>query len=195
MVYTAESDPLCYPGTTVLRNKLDLTNQEELDEFETAMFMVRSEEAWPAGNLDVAHYLALHHHLFQDTYAWAGTIRTIRIGKGGNWFCYPENIQVQLQIAFQQLANANYFVGLAPEDFAAQAAHLLAEINAVHPFREGNGRTQLTFLAVLAEHAGLPFNEDVLDRDRVIDAMIESFAGSEAPLAALILDIISEPSS
>jgi cell filamentation protein len=51
-----------------------------------------------------------------------------------------------------------------------------------HPFREGNGRTQLAFLAVPAEHVGLPFNEDVLDRERVIDSMIESFAGSDAPL-------------
>ncbi|QPB23966.1 Fic family protein (plasmid) [Rhizobium sp. 007] len=195
MVYTAESDPLCYPGTTVLRNKLDLTDQDELDEFETAMFVIRSDEAWPAGNLDVAHYLALHHHLFQDVYDWAGEIRTIRIGKGGNWFCYPEHIHAQLGQAFQFLANANYFEGLAPAEFAAQAAHLLAEINAVHPFREGNGRTQLTLLAVLAEHVGLPFNEEALDRDRVLDAMIESFAGSEAPLAALILDIITEPSS
>lgn len=190
-MYTSESDPSCYPGTTVLRNKLDLTDQNELDEFETAMFVVRSEEPWPEGELDVAHYLALHHHLFQDVYDWAGEIRTIRIGKGGNWFCYPEHIHTHLHLAFRQLTNANHFAGLAPPDFATQAAHLLAEINAVHPFREGNGRTQLTFLAVLAEHIGLPFNEDVLDRERVIEAMIESFAGSEAPLAALILDIIT----
>ncbi|WP_315860306.1 hypothetical protein [Rhizobium leguminosarum] len=85
MVYTAESDPLCYPGTTVLRNKLDLTDQSELDEFETTMFVLRSEELWPEGYLDVTHYLALHHHLFQDVYDWAGEICTIRIGKGGNW--------------------------------------------------------------------------------------------------------------
>ncbi|MFW8589034.1 Fic/DOC family protein [Rhizobium beringeri] len=128
-------------------------------------------------------------------YEWAGEIRSIRIGKGGNWFCYPEHIPAQLHQAFQFLANANYFEGLAPAEFATQAAHLLAEINAVHPFREGNGRTQLTFLAVLADHVGLPFDEDVLDRERVLDAMIESFAGSEAPLAALILDIVSGPSS
>jgi cell filamentation protein len=195
LVYTAESDPLCYAGTTVLRNMLELTDQNELDEFEIAMFVIRSEEAWPAGNLDVAHYLALHHHLFQDVYDWAGETRTVRIGKGGKWFCYPEHIQAQLNRAFQILSSADCFVGLAPAAFANQAAHLLAEINAVHPFREGNGRTQLTFLAVLAEHVGLPFNEDVLDRERVIDAMIESFAGSEAPLEALILDIVAEPSS
>ncbi|MBA5805338.1 MULTISPECIES: Fic/DOC family protein [Rhizobium] len=193
MVYTAESDPLCYPGTTVLRNKLDLTDQSELDEFETTMFVLRSEEPWPEGNLDVTHYLALHHHLFQDVFDWGGEIRTIRIGKGGNWFCYPEFIANELNRIFQELARADYFEGLTPANFAAQAAHLLAEINAIHPFREGNGRTQLTFLALLARHVGLPFNAEVLDRERVIEAMIESFAGSEQPLATLIFDIVTEP--
>jgi cell filamentation protein len=67
LVYTAES----YAGTTVLRNKLELTDQNELDEFEIAMFVIRAEEAWPAGNLEVARYLALHHHLLQD----AGRLR------------------------------------------------------------------------------------------------------------------------
>ncbi|MGO7339283.1 Fic/DOC family protein [Rhizobium johnstonii] len=104
MVYTAESDPLCYPGTTVLRNKLDLTDQSELDEFETTMFVLRSEELWPEGYLDVTHYLALHHHLFQDVYDWAGEICTIRIGKGGNWFYYPEFIAKELNRIFQELA-------------------------------------------------------------------------------------------
>ncbi len=194
MIYTAETDPLCYPGTTVLRNKLDLMDQDELDEYETAMFVLRSEEPWPEGKLDVAHYLSLHHHLFQDVYDWAGQIRTIRIGKGGNWFCYPEHIQAQLDHVFQELGTADAFESLAPRDFAVRAAHFLAELNAIHPFREGNGRTQLTFLALLAEQAGLPFNVEVLDRERAIGAMIESFAGSELPLADLILDIVSEPS-
>lgn len=80
---------------------------------------------------------------------------------------------------FDGLAAASYLIGLSPGDFAVQAAHVLAEINAVHPFREGNGRTQLTFLAVLAGHAGFTFDDDVLDRDRVLDAMIASFAGDE----------------
>lgn len=56
---------------------------------------------------------------------------------------------------------------------------------------EGNGRSQLTFLAMLAEHAGLTFNADILERDRIIQAMIDSFSGSEAPLQALIEDIIA----
>ncbi|TPO13617.1 Fic family protein [Mesorhizobium sp. B1-1-5] len=189
MVYAAGDDPLCYPGTTVLRNKLSIIDQAELDEFELALFLTRADEQIPAGHLDYAHYKAIHRHLFQDVYEWAGRIRTIRIGKGGNWFCYPEYIDPEMQRIFGELADADYLRGSPIEEFAVRAAHVLAEINAVHPFREGNGRTQLTFLAMLMENAGFWFNADVLERERVLDAMIESFAGDEAPLASLILDI------
>jgi len=92
VTYTAEHDPLCYPGTSVLRNRLDIRNQSDLDEYELAIFLTRADEDWPAGQLDYEHYKALHHHLFQDVYEWAGKQRTIRIGKNGNWFCYPEYI-------------------------------------------------------------------------------------------------------
>jgi len=191
LVYTAEFDPLCYPGTTVLRNLMDLQEQEDLDEFEVAMFVIRSDEPWPEGNLDYAHYRALHRHLFQDVYAWAGEIRNIRIGKGGNWFCYPEYIDKEMNRIFADLAARDHLQGLSPVAFATDAAHILAEINAVHPFREGNGRTQLAFMTLLAENAALPFNPDVLERDRVLGAMIESFSGHETPLTELILDIVS----
>lgn len=92
---------------------------------------------------------------------------------------------------FAELASQNHLEGLASETFSIKSAHVLAEINAVHPFREGNGRTQLSFLTLLAENSGLPFNPDVLERDRVIDAMIESFSGNEAPLAQLFFDIVN----
>ena len=189
VVYAAESDPLCYPGTTVLRNRLGIENQADLDEFELALFLIRADEPVPAGNLDYDHYKAVHHHLFQDVYEWAGNVRTIRIGKGGNWFCYPEYIDQEMHRVFSELADADHLCGLEVDGFAVRAAHVLAEINAVHPFREGNGRTQLTFLAMLAENAGFSFNADVLERERVLDAMIESFAGEETPLASLIRDI------
>jgi cell filamentation protein len=75
----------------------------------------------------------------------------------------------------------NHLTGLSIDEFAKGAAHILAEINAVHPFREGNGRTQLAFLSILAEHAGFPFDDDKLDRDRVIQAMVYSFSKSRYP--------------
>ena len=191
MAYAAEQDPLCYPDTTVLRNKLDIQNQAELDEYELAVFLTRAEEQWPAGSLDYAHYRALHHHLFQDVYDWAGDARTIRVGKDGNWFCYPEYIDREMNRIFNAIRAADYFRGLQADAFARQTAYALAEINAVHPFREGNGRTQLALLSILVENAGLPFNDDLLVPDRVIEAMIESFSGNEAPLVELIEAIVT----
>ncbi|WP_348629883.1 Fic family protein [Mesorhizobium sp. M7A.F.Ca.US.005.03.1.1] len=122
---------------------------------------------------------------------WAGQPRTIRIGKAGNWFRYPEHIATEMARVFRELGNPDRLAHLDGTSFAKHLAHIVAEINAVHPFREGNGRTQLTFLAMLAEHAGLIFNDDILERDRVIQAMIDSFSGSEASLQALIEDIIA----
>ncbi|MBZ9960562.1 Fic/DOC family protein [Mesorhizobium sp. BR1-1-14] len=191
MVYAAEFDPLCYPGTTVLINLLDIREQAELDEVELALFLTRADEPLPAGELDYRHYLHLHRHLFQDVYAWAGQPRTIRIGKGGSWFCYPEHIASEMVRVFRELGDPDSLADLDSLGFARHVAHIVAEVNAVHPFREGNGRTQLTFLAMLAEHAGFTFNADILERDRVIQAMIDSFGGSEAPLQTLIEDIIA----
>lgn len=191
MSYTAEPDPACYPGSTVLINLLDIRDQALLEEAELALFLTRAEEPFPAGDFGVADYLRLHWHLFQDVYPWAGQIRTIRIAKGSSWFCYPEYIERELERVFAELGDADALRHLSPPEFARKAGHFVAELNAIHPFREGNGRTQLAFLAILAEHAGLSFNADVLEKERVIGAMIESFAGDEAALVRLIEDIIA----
>lgn len=191
MAYAAETDPLCYPGTNVLKNLLDIDDPQLLDEAELALFLTRAEEPAPIGDFNVDHYLSLHRHLFQDVYPWAGEIRSIRIGKDGNWFCYPEYVATQLDRVFAELGDPDAWTSMNAPDFARHVGHFLAELNAVHPFREGNGRTQLTFLAMLTERSGFTFNAEVLDRDRVMHAMIQSFSGDEAPLASLIEDIIS----
>ncbi len=191
MTYTAEPDPACYPGSTVLINLLDIRDQTLLEEAELAFFMTRAEEPLPAGALDAQHYLRLHRHLFQDVYAWAGRIRAIRIGMGANWFCYPEYIAAEMQRVFAELGDVDALQHMPSLDFARRAGHFLADLNAIHPFREGNGRTQLSFLAMLAEHGGFSFDADVLQKERVIGAMIESFSGNEEPLIGLIEDIIA----
>jgi len=192
LLYTAANDPLWVPGTSVLRNRLGITDQALLDEAELALFLIRADEPLPAGLLNAAHYLRIHHHLFQDVYDWAGQIRSIRIGKGDNWFCYPEFIEAELARAFREYGDPNEVTVLPKEEFARKTAHLLAEINAVHPFREGNGRTQLTFLTLLAANAGYGVNDDALDPDDVLSAMIESFAGSEDRLSNLILALLTD---
>jgi cell filamentation protein len=188
--YAAEPDPLCYPGTSVLINLLDITNPQLLEEAEVVLFVVRAEEP-PDGGFDLDHYLELHRHLFQDIYSWAGQIRTIRIGKDGNWFCYPEHIQSQLRRVFAELGESDVVARMTAPEFAVHVGHFLAELNAVHPFREGNGRTQLAFVAMLAKRVGFGFNAEKLVRERVMQAMIESFGGDETRLVALLREIIS----
>jgi cell filamentation protein len=189
-MYDTIEDPYCYPGTTVLINKVGLRDQNELDAFESEISLQRSTEALPNGTLNYAHYRAIHRHLFQDVYKWAGKVRTVRISKGGSMFCYPESIDREMNKLFGALAGAKHFKGLEPRAFAEKAAHHLAELNAIHPFREGNGRTQLTFLTLLAEKAGHPLALDRMDPDGIMQAVIASFGGEEKPLARLILDLI-----
>jgi cell filamentation protein len=187
-MYEVADDTYCYPGITVL--KLDIRQQELLDEFETEMTDLRAAEPLPSGNLDYEHYRNIHRHLFQDVYNWAGEPRSVPISKGGNPFCYPEHIEAQANELFGQLADANCLQGLSKEDFAKQAAHFLAELNAIHPFREGNGRAQLTFLTLLAEQVGHSLNHDRLDPIRVMDAIIASFGGDEGPMKDILTDLI-----
>ncbi len=174
----------------MLRNLLELQVQEELDEAELILFLERAEEPFPAGDLGPDHYLSLHHHLFQDVYGWAGQIRTIRIGKGQNWFCFPEYIQVSLAKAFAEYGDPDEVAALPVQMFVQRTAHLLAEINAVHPFREGNGRTQLAFLNLLAANAGYTIDHAHLEPERVLAAMIDSFDGDERALSALLAEAL-----
>lgn len=189
-MYDAVDDIYCYPGTSVLKNRLGLRTQEKLDEFEAAITFQRADEPLPEGELDGEHYLALHHHLFQDVFDWAGKIRTVQMGKGGSPFCHPENIEREMKNLFEWLKENNFLKGIDAHAFASKAAHFLAELNAIHPFREGNGRTQNSFLKILADGAGHPLDVDQLKRDKMMEAMIESFGGSEEPLAELIYQMV-----
>jgi len=185
-MYEAEQDPYCYPGTSVLINRLDIRDQAALEAFEAEVTADRSAQAVPVGSLDYRHYLAIHRHLFQDVYDWAGEIRTVRVAKQGSAFCYPEYIDREMRRLFSELDGERQFRARSPADFAALAAHFLAELNAIHPFREGNGRTQLSFLTLLAEQAGHPLALERLDPDAILQAMVKSFDGDEQPLVAAI---------
>ena len=190
-MYEAETDPYCYPNSDVLKNKPGLTDQAALEEYETAMTFARSLEPLPAGRFSVTHYCTVHRHLFQDVYTWAGKFRRIHISKGTSAFCYPEHIAREMRRLFLWLAKEQKFRNTSADDFAAKGAHFTAELNAIHPFREGNGRTQLTFLSMLASDVGHPLDLDRLDTDAVLDALIRSFSGREEPLRAMIQELIA----
>jgi cell filamentation protein len=190
-MYDAVDDPYTYENSTILVNKLDLREQAKLEAFEAEISSARADEPLPEGNLDFAHYKAVHHHLFQDVYAWAGNPRTVRMFKGGNPFCFPQNIESQAAKLFGELQADGFLQGLDDSAFADKAAHFLAELNVIHAFREGNGRSQLTFFALLADYAGHPINLDKLDPHEMLDAMIASFDGDEAKLASVIKSLVS----
>lgn len=189
-MYDAIADPYCYSGTTVLKNRANLQTQKALDRFEVVMTTQRADEPLPPGRLSVSHYQAIHRHLFQDVFSWAGRFRTVRIGRSGSAFCYPENIAREMRAVFKSLARKNYLRGLARETFAREAAAFLATLNAIHPFREGNGRTQTAFLALLADQAGHSLDLGKLKPRSFLNAMIASFRGDEGPLARQIVLLI-----
>ena len=140
----AHRDPYCYKGTSVLKNRQGIRSQDRLTRLETAVVAQRALEPLPRGTFGTRHYRAIHRHLFADIYRWAGSYRTVRIGKGASMFCYPEYIDAEMTKLFSGLIGAQYFQGLSADGFSMRAAEFLAELNAIHPFREGNGRTQLS---------------------------------------------------
>ena len=126
-MYKAEADPYCYPGTTVLINRLGLRAQARLDAFEAEITTQRASEPLPTGRLSYTHYLAIHRHLFQDVYSWAGKIRTVRIAKQRSAFCYPEHIDHEMRRLFNDLSRQSHLRHLNGNEFATKAAHLSAE--------------------------------------------------------------------
>jgi cell filamentation protein len=188
--YDSFDDPYCYPGTSVLRNKLDLQDYEALEAFEHEAVSARGEESLPAGAFVPAHYCAIHHHLFQDVYEWAGQYRTVRTAKGGDMFCYPEYINGQMEALFPHLLGAPFHGDNDPNAFVSAAASFLADLNAIHPFREGNGRTQLTFLFLLGERAEIVLDMTKIRPVEMLSAMIASFNGTSAALEGEIARLV-----
>lgn len=191
-MYEAAGDPYCYKGTSVLRNIPGFRDHERLERFETVMVAERARESLPRGALTIGHYRSVHRHLFQDVYRWAGRYRSVRIHKEGSTFCYPEHIPGQMKALFSRLREAEFYAGLAPPEFARQAAHFLADLNAIHPFREGNGRSQLSFVALIAVRAGHSLVLERLDPETFLGAMVSSFGGDEVPLVQQLRGLMIE---
>ena len=163
-------DPYLIPGFSVLRNKLGVTRDELLDEIERRLVVQRAREPVPLGAFDLAHLRAIHRHLFQDVYGWAGELRTVEISKGGSQFQFRQFIETGMADVHRRLADADFLRGLSGPEFSSAAGVILGDVNYVHPFRDGNGRTQLQYLGLLAEQAGHPIDLARLDPQRWIEA-------------------------
>ena len=186
-------DVYCIPGTAVLKNKAGITDQDQLDEYEgdfTAIRLLELTQNPVEGSFDLAHLCKIHQYLFQDVYEWAGEVRSVDIIRGESRFCNVRHIQSYSKTVFSAVATEKYLVNLEPKVFANRLAHYLSEINAIHPFREGNGRVQRLFISQLAEQAGYSLDYSSLDQAELYPAMQEPFLGNVQSLASLIFKII-----
>jgi|CXWL01.1.fsa_nt_gi cell filamentation protein len=179
-------DPYVDPATGLLRNKLNISDQAAFDRAERRLVAQRYAEGAPSGGFDLAHLRAIHRHLFQDVFDWAGELRTVEIAKGDTAFQPLRFLEVGMADVHRRLAARNFLVGLDSDQFASAVASIVGDINHAHPFREGNGRAQLVYLKLLATQAGHRLD---LRRIRGPEWMVASRAahlGDYAPIAASI---------
>lgn len=173
------SDPYLYPGTNVLRNIPGLRDHDSLSQFEANASHARNlelREHPTRGRFDIQHLKAIHKTLFQDVYDWAGQFRTVNISKGGNLFGSAQFIDMALDGILNRLPRESFLQNLDRESFAERCGWYFGEINAIHPFREGNGRTQREFLRQLAAQAGYALDWRRVDRDTMTAASRDSFS-------------------
>ncbi|WP_198298395.1 Fic/DOC family protein [Bordetella genomosp. 8] len=175
---------------------MNIASQDALDRTEAALAALRSNElrAEPiVGKFDLAHLQAIHRHLFKDIYAWAGDIRSVDITKGSTRFASHEQIVSYAPQITRKLAQEQFLKGLTPSIFSARAGHYLGELNVLHPFREGNGRSIREFIGQLARGAGYDIDWRAIERDEMTQAAIEAYHGDSSRMARLIQSNLQDP--
>jgi len=191
-----DEDPYCWPGTSCLRNLLGIHDPKELDRAEHEIVGVRTAELTASvvpGTYDTAHLLRFHRLIFRDVYDWAGQPRTGDISKGSVSFCRVQDLQHRLDLLFTHLAARRFLASLERDAFVVAFASLYGELNAIHPFREGNGRTQRAFLRQLGAHAGWTIAWQHLER-AANDGACRDYATTSKPDSLIkLLTPIIEP--
>ncbi|MFH0727324.1 MAG: Fic family protein [Pseudomonadota bacterium] len=180
------------PESGVLKNKLGIGNEDELNSAEASLVAWRSFQLFQSpiqGGFNLDHLKAIHRHLFQDVYEWAGELRDIDLAKGKSYFANHKHIEKAAQPIFKKLAEEGYLKGTALAAFSERAAYYLGEINALHPFREGNGRAQREFINHLAYAKDCFLEWKSISAEDMIRASEESFHhGDNAKFTAFIRD-------
>src|SRR5216684_878788 len=180
---TESMDPYLYPGTNVVKNLRDIRNHGILASFEaeaTTHRIIELIHSPAQGQFDTAHLRAIHKRIFQDVYEWAGLFRTVNISKEGHLFGAAGFIEGALRDVFQKLFRESYLRDLDRESLSDRAGFFLGEINAAHPFREGNGRVQREFIRELALQAGFAIDWSRITSDQMITASRLSFQTADS---------------
>lgn len=174
--YGVGQDSYCYPGSTVLRNKLDIRDDSTLNDAEqqlSAVAAVTIEFSPPPYSL--ASLQKIHRTLFSDLYDWAGELRTVGISKQDTRFCQPDYMEKEAGKIFKAMAAANWFEGLSRSDLIVAVADAYSDLNVVHPFREGNGRTQRILFEHLVMNAGFEISWWGVENDEWLYANIAAY--------------------
>jgi len=205
------------PGYTLadgltLKNKLRARNHGDLEIREAAPVARRILEIkagfGPEETYDAAHLKALHHHIFQDVFEWSGHTRDERIQLSdssvayeptlhklaGKPFAPSPKIATALSDFTAAIRNADLTTETSREHFTKHAAILFSSLNTIHPFREGNGRTQRLFFEQLASRAGHPIDFNGITHRRMIDASVAAHEHGDISVLYRMLDEIANPS-
>ena len=181
-------DPYSDPATGVLYNKLGLVTAAGLEAAEreiTHAALILLDESPVSPSYDLPHLREIHKRIFGDIYEWAGQIRTVAIAKGAV-FCLPQYIDSSAAIIFRELHDEGCLRGLRRDAFIGRRAYYLGEVNALHPFREGNGRAQRVFFGQLARDAGFTLAWQHLDPVRNVEASAAIMRGDPEPMSEML---------
>lgn len=184
--YGTGDDPVCYPGTSVLKNLLNIEDEDLLEEAEREISSITASEIeFSPPPYDLAYLQEIHRSLFADIYTWAGDIRSVDISKGETRFCSVNRIIPEAEKLFSRLSALNYFIDLDREDLISNVAELYGDMNMIHPFRDGNGRAQRILFEHIVINSGFEISWGNIDQDEWIDANIASVNCDYAPLQAI----------
>lgn len=167
----------CYPGSNVLKNKKNITDARELYDAEihyTSYRLYELQKSPVTGRFDFKHLCAIHKHIFQDLYEWAGKPRTVDIGKG-NMFCRVQFIQDYAEDIFSRYFSECDACKYDRNNFVETLVSHYSDLNALHPFREGNGRSQREFARELCLQCGYVFDLSGTSHEEMLNASILSF--------------------
>lgn len=186
----------CYPESNVLKNKLNIRELELLHEAERDYSSVRQAELarkGVTGDFSMKHLCSIHKHLFQDIYSWAGKTRTVDISKG-TIFCLVQFIEPQFDDLYKRLKDENFLADITDkEEMSIRLAYYLGELNMIHPFREGNGRTQRIYIEQLCMNNGrfeIDFTE--VSKEEMLVASVQSAKESNNLMEELIYKCLLE---
>ena len=184
----------CYPDTTVLINKLGIKDQKMLNVAEIRIVIsmtAKIENEISFENVDFDFYKSLHHQLFSDLYEWAGKIRNINISKKSTVFCKSDDIERIGILKFKRLEKLNFLKNLNKEEFVEELTELYNDLNMLHPFREGNGRTLRLFVTLLARNAGYNISFAECDSDLLMIATIKAAQGDTNLLREVFSELVT----